>query len=226
MLVLEIFTTWFWAKKKLIQLNIPIVDRYDRLTQIILHATLPSLTYWSICAFIYSNINSNFWFFLLGIAFILFLMLFVNIRAYYEDKFKLEKRTHVVYDFIKLIVYLFIAYSVFNLRFEYNISKILVSFLLSILSLMIFTFNLLRYKHLVFSNIAYVFMNSILIGLFVFIIMGFKSASIYKLTSLTMIIFYVFTGILHHKIQRDLNKQIVVNYLLIAMLAFAMSIGI
>lgn len=226
LLVLELVTTRFWANKKLEQLNIPIVDRYDQSTQLILHLTIPSLTFWAFCLFIISNLNPNFWIVLLFLSLIIFSLIFINIRAYYEDKFRLEKSTHYVYDFIKLLVYGLITYSIFFMKLSYEFNNYLVAGLIFLLSLVIMSLNLVRYKHVEKSTIVFIFLNSLIISLISLSLLAFFELSIFKLTLLTFILFYIGIGVLHHKNKGDLSKSIVVEYIVVALLALSTSVGI
>lgn len=221
-LVLEVGTVWFWARSKLKSLEIPLVDRYDRRTQILMHLIMPSLLYWSSVFFIFVNPNPQFWFIFLVFSFFLFVSLFINIKAYYLDKFKLEADTHYIYDVIKLLIYQLLVFSLFNLMFIYQLNiGIVVLGIVGVTAMMLFL-NILRYRHLSFEYVIYVWVNAFLIGLLLLLLLMIKDWRVFHISLIAMCVYYISVSVLHHKIKCSLRFELIWEYGLIALVGLVM----
>lgn len=222
LLLTELFGLWFWSTRKLIQLNIPLVDTYDYKTQLILHVSLPSLLYIAIVGFIYNNLNPHLWVLFIIIGGISFFLLFTNIRSYYEDKFKLEQKTHFIYDFIKYFIFLLFTISGVEFVLSTGVEYIFIPVFIFAISLILIFLNILRYKFPRWYVWIVGFVGSLLLGLVAWI--GLYYLNMFKLIFVLMLIFYMFTSIIHHIIKSDLTKDIVVEYLLVGLLLSSMFI--
>lgn len=223
-LVLEVTSVKFWAKKKLMQYSIPMVNRYTYIAQQILHIVLPSLTYWSIISFIYFEPNPGMWIPFLFMIFLLFWGLFTNVRAYYEDKFKLESKTHYIYDLLKLLVYWLLSFGIFNVHYAYNVPILIISFFIFLFSAILLMLSYVRtslheYKP---EDVIYVFINASVIAIISGLLLMSSSVNSIKSTFFSFILYYLAVGIMHHKQRRDLTKEILMEYILIAALVLAM----
>jgi hypothetical protein len=219
-LIIELVGLWYWSTRKLIQLNIPLVDNYDNITQLILHATLPSMLYWSIVAFIYNNINPHLWQIIIFLSWISFFVLFTNIRSYYEDKFKLEQKTHFIYDFIKYLIFFLASFSLIEFTLSKAINFYIIPTGLSLLSIFIVLLNLLRYKQVRTRNVSVALLGSVLIGFVAYL--GMYYLNFYKLQVVIVLLFYILTSIIHHMVKNNLTKDIVVEYILVGLLLSTM----
>ncbi len=224
-LVVEIVWMWYWAKKKLIQLNIPIVDRYDRITQLVLHATLPTMLFWSIVGFIFNNLNPHEWVFILCVSFILFFVLFTNIRAYYEDKFQLEEKTHAVYDFIKLFIYVFSIYNFLTFSQSYNLQILYSIIFLGVIGSVLLFLNLLQQKSHSIALFVVSIVLSFVISILSVVFFEILNMHIFKVVGIGFLLFYICVSFMHHTIRRDLTKELIIEYLILAMLPMAMFIA-
>jgi len=220
LLILEIVGIWFWASRRLSQLNIPAVDEYDHLTQLILHVSLPTLFYWSIIGFIFINMNPHIWKVVITISIIIFFILFTNIRSYYEDKFKLERRTHYIYDFIKFFIYLLVIFSLVEIGITYAIPLSLIGSGAFALSFFLVILNLIGYKNKSIRFLLISFIGSIINGVVLFISIYYLDVARVLVTS--MLSFYILTSLLHHLIRKDLTKDIIIEYGLVALLSLVM----
>ncbi|MCA9386148.1 hypothetical protein KC717_05870 [Candidatus Dojkabacteria bacterium] len=220
--VIEVLVVQFWAQRKLMQLNIPVVDRYSLITQIIMHGALPSLSYWGIIGFIAFDPNPGIWiWFLIGI-FLLFTTLFTNMRAYYEDKFKLEQRTHYIYDLLKLVIFGLLSFDVigFGLRLELN--PLIISFFIMLIATFLLLLTLRRYHNLFDHSIFYVIVNTVMLGGATFVLLLFEVFSLFEVSLVVFLLYYISAGVLHHKLMRDLTVELVFEYLMVAALAIGM----
>lgn len=222
LMLLEFFSVRFWAKRKLEQLNMPMIDQYSHATHLVLHIFLPTLAYWAIAIFIFFDPNPGIWFPFIIFIFFLFLVLFINLRAYYEDKFQLEKSTHYVYDLLKLLIYAILVFNIYSLAFAYSINIFILFVLIFLTTCLMLSLNLVRYNHLNKSFYAYVVINSLIIGIIGTGLYSWSRFNIFEMCLMTFLLFYMSAGVLHHRIKRDLSKEIVAEYVIIALLALVM----
>lgn len=225
-LMFEIYATWAMGRKKLKQLEVPILDQYSQLTQVIMHYSLPSLAYWAIVGFIYTNTSFSISILLIIIIFILFLTLFINIRAYYLDKFRIEEKTHYIYDVLKLFIYFLIIYTLYIFEYKYNINFYTPAFLIVLFSFIIQGLNLYRYNHIHLNSILFIFFNSLVLGIISILLNNIVQINLFEKITISFISYYFLMGITHHKIRKDLTVRIVLEYFLFGVLALLIFIGI
>jgi hypothetical protein len=220
-LLMEIYTTFRYASSLLRQLDLPSVEIYKRNAQLVYHLLLPTLTYFGLAGFIYTNNISSLTLVYFFVSWLLFALLFINIRAYYEDKFKLEKQTHVVYDLIKITLFFTITDTILNLssRYDFNFFVLagLVFCLTSLLTLLIF----LRYSGInQLFNIVLILLAGLTIGYLTATLQVFLDQQNLLVAFYSALVFYIFNAILHHELAKTLRIATVLEYILVAIICF------
>lgn len=214
--VLELYTNYFLAVKLLKQLQLPNVSIYTPTTQTIYHAFLPILLFISILGFVYSNnIPSLSWLYF-SFSFFMFTLLFINIRAYYEDKFKLEESTHLIYDLIKIFIFFAFCNTLLNLStiFDFNF-YVRAGIVFAVASLLTFLV-LLRRKHYSHYNILLIIFAGLAIGYITSSLLEIVGGKSLLVTFYSTLIFYLFNAVLHHEIERNLTLSLIFEYVLVA----------
>ena len=105
MFMLELISTIYIGKKFLIQYKLPPIDGSGHIANILHHIVLPIALLISLAGFLFFNKEGNLKFIIIGVGTLLFWILFTNIFAFYEDKFKIELRTHYIYDYISVFAF-------------------------------------------------------------------------------------------------------------------------
>lgn len=224
-LLLELYTVRHTAEDKLIQVGLPAVMRYTKTKSIILHYFLPILFFISYSLFTYINPYDSLNIIAIPFGTFSYLMVFINTRAYYEDKFKLELTTHGVYFFIVLFSTFTISNSFLNIAGQYGINIILLSFILIGLSLL----GLL----LIFFEDIHLNIQLTLVLLLSGILLGVTSTALYLCLDSTLrnsfifiCLFYFISASIQHKIEGSLQIGIVAEYVSILALCFVLLYGI
>jgi len=217
-LMLELFTDYFFSRKLLKQLGLPSVTDYSKPTQVIYHALLPSLLFLALVGLIYTTNVS----YLAPVYFIValgtFSLLFINIRAYYEDKYKLEGNTHIVYDLIKIIIFFSFTQFVLtlsdSLSFNFFVQVGIVFVIGSLLSMLV----LVRSRLNSWLFLSMIVLSGLAIGYLTASLNTYLNISNLLASFMSTVVFYIFNAILHHEKQRTLTAQIVAEYILVAAL--------
>ncbi len=215
-LLLELYTNYFFAERLLKQLDLPGPESYSKSVQAVYHLLLPLLLYFSLVGFVYTNnrLDLGWLYFCWGFA--LFALLFINIRAYYEDKFKLEESTHLIYDLIKIFVYFSFTNAILNLAQAFGFSFFVIVGVIfagaSLLTLLV----LIRRRHYSEQNLALIILAGLVLGYLTAVLLGSFAGKTLLLAFYSTIVFYLFNAVLHHEIERTLNLSLVFEYLLVA----------
>lgn len=220
----ELQATTFWGKKRGSQLEIPIVEKHHEFNHYLLHLFLPSISYWSLISFVYFNLNYQFWAFFLCIVFIIFSLLFSNIHAYFINNMKIEKETHKIYDFLKIVIYFTGIYSIFEAWYTFSLDSILVSVLIILFSELILFLYVSKYHHLYDSIYIATILASMLAGIITYVILNISNLISFDHIFILTTYFFFITGIIHHKIKGNLTFKILGEYLAFSIFAIAVFI--
>ncbi len=222
LLFVEIIFTYKIALRKLKQFNIPMVRRYNSSTQTILHIVLPSLLFWSFGCFIWINLNPGFWILLIPLIFFLYTILFINIRAYYLDKFVLEKNTHNIYELIKTVVYSLDIFIVTMLSQIYELENLAILGILFSLNLIFFCLIFLTKLHIL--KITYkisILILAVILTSFSYYLTS-TGLDVFSQTFYATIVYYLCLSLLNHKLNHTLNREIVLEYVSFFLLAISL----
>ncbi len=223
--IFEILSISLIAKSKLQQFDIPQVHNYIVSQTIIHFLLLPLLLFSSLNLFIFFNPISQFNILILILTFILYSTLFINIRAYFEDKFKLEEITHFIYP----IIIIFSLFSFLNATLsvaDINGFTPLIIYLL--IFLIIFIFNIILFLediNLKLSLIFIIFISSIIISAITYFLFYYFNSKL-RTSFITSNLFYIFSAILFHKKDGTLSFGIILEYIVFSILNFTLLYGI
>lgn len=224
-LLIALLSIWKISSEKLAQLDLPSVNVYSKSVNIIYHFVLPLVLFVDFAIFIYINSYEILIPFLLILIFTSFTLVLINLRAYLEDKFKLELATHFIYTFIVIFTLFSCLIGIYNIINLHDIpvvaGGIVVMILSFILTMVLFNqFVLLNYRSIIFYGIASVLMGATSIILYT------EFESILRNAFLTSILFYLMLALSHHKQEGSLNFNIIIEYIIITALGFVLLYGI
>jgi hypothetical protein len=222
----EMFYIWFISKEKLRQLDLPLISSYSKIKQMIHHFLLPFLFYLSLVGFIYYNNQVSLHIPVIIFSFFAFISLFINLRAFYQDKIKLEEETYYVYDLIELIIFFCITNISLNMAEANNITQFFPVIINFVLSLFILILNLYQLDHLSIKPILLISILSFISSFICYVLIFHSSFNGISITTLLFLCYYFIFGILSHKIDGSLTTSIIFEYMSIFLLSLAFFLGI
>ncbi|KXK26234.1 MAG: hypothetical protein TR69_WS6001001229 [candidate division WS6 bacterium OLB20] len=221
----ELYSTKYYAQRLLDQFALPQVDEKDRTVHLIHHVILPSVTYWSFIVFTFFNHQRSLQLPLLAIIFVTFAVLFTNIRAYYEDKFKLEQYTHSIYDMLMLIV-LFIATDANINLFGFLGSRVWISsFFIIAAFLVMAALTLVRYHVLLRDAVAMLVTWGALAISTLLILQAFYFQP-FAVSFLFTLLLYYFIALLHHRLDMSLSWKVISEYVVVFLIFIVLLFGV
>lgn len=224
-LLLQITIIYKQAEKKLTQLQIPKVNRYSNATEITLHYIMPVLFLIDIGIYIYYNPIVYLSPLVLIFSFVSFLLLFINIRAYFEDKFNIETNTHFIYFFISVFSVFCLNIFLLNLTSKYDLPLVVSAFVLLFSILVMFYFSFLENIHLnIFLFIIFITISLIIAALGIGLYQEF--GSILRSSFVTTLFFYFINALFVHKKEGTLSLVVCLEYLSIIGLSLVLLFGI
>lgn len=221
----EIFIHWINKSSK-VEINLNIHDEVNELSHLFHKIILPIALYIALVGFGFYNIKAASLKFLMIGVFIIFFILFINIRAFFENKLTLEHKTHYIYDIIKFFIF-FCAINVFS-NSANNYPSFLLAYSLAsgVLCFVIIVLMLWRYKHFQQNSTILSVIPSILIGvIFYFYQMG-RVVNSLQVGLGVFFVFYLSTALIHHKVTNTLSRDVLIEYLLVILLVLAITYGI
>lgn len=221
----EVFLDWRYATKILRQIDLPNVNIYNLWGHILNHIILPVFIIVSVAGFIYYNSDDLIRIVAIFIVISINMILFINIRSYYQDEFLVEQKTRYVYTAIKLVIFFFSMNFLLHLSrfclFEIWVLTCLVCFLILILAfLMIY-----QRAQVSLATIIYVIVSAFVISL-IFMVLSQIGIILIGLNVITFLLFYFALSILHHKMERTLTRNVLGEYILILILALSIFFGL
>lgn len=218
----EMFYIWFVSKDKLRQLDLPLVTSYTKVKEFIHHIALPSLLFVAYVGFIYFNNDIPVRFPLIILALFSFTTLFINLKAFYLDKYQLEKNTYFIYDLIELQIYFGIVNIILNLVG----GAFLIIILITLFSFVLLFLNIYQFDEV---NRYFLTVVSILSVINFFLITFLIGISVFNQLALSVLLFqiyYFLFAILRHKVEGTLNRDILIEYFGIFLLSLGFFYGI
>jgi len=224
-LIVQVYIIYRRAKQKLENLQIPLVHRYKNSLELFYHFILPIIFFVDLCLFIYFNTVYLLIPLLLFFCFIIFLILFINIRAYFEDKFKIEIATHFVYYFIINFTVFSLCLSILSISYSYDLPIILTGIIIGGMSSLMLYLNHIEASQLnlkLFGGIlAYGLLNMIMA-----LVLFQEFNSILRTSFIIASCFYFLNALLTHKKEGTFGMAIILEYLTILALGFVVLFGI
>lgn len=135
--------------------------------------------------------------------------------------------THKAHDGVKFLIIFFLFDTVFESVHYFNLSIYTIPLFIGLISLFLLIHMFWRLKVLEDKYLGLGLLFSILIGAVSFPLAQYYLLSSFLILSIILLtIYYVFWGILHHYIQKNLTLPIFIEYLLIAGIIISMFLGL
>lgn len=224
-ILFEMYYIWFISKEKLRQFDLPLMTEFSRLKQIVHHLLLPTLLYISFIGFIYVNNQISLRIPIILLSFISFLYLFINLRAFYQDKYSLEKKTYWVYDVIEMIIFFILTNFIIAFSSQIQLGEIFIIISVSLLNLTLLMLNLYQVDQLKFRQILFIVFQTIIFALLISLILTFNFSPLSQ-NFFFFLCYYFMFGLLTHHLDSSLNLEIILEYISIFLICLAIFFGI
>lgn len=219
LLLFELYSTKYYVFQINKQLTLEKKDIKQRRAHWIHHLVLPTILFLSFVLFILVNSQLNMLLFLVVLSFVLFSFTFINIKAYYERRYKIEKKTANIYDIISISSVYMLIYSLLVLTGFFSSNFMTVGFInASILAVMgyltISRYDLLNNTGiLLLGSMIFVYINLFLL------LLGFE-LSVLVHSVIATFGFYYFTVIVDHLEEKTLTLRVILEYLAVFLVIF------
>ncbi|MEP7104184.1 MAG: hypothetical protein ABI721_05765 [Candidatus Dojkabacteria bacterium] len=221
-IIAEILVNYI-IRSKAVVINMDFTDEVNEVAHLFNKIVIPLALYASIIGFGYYNLGSNVLGIVLALTFILFFILFINIRAFFQNKIDVESKTHFVYDFFKFIIFFLGADVIINFSSD-SFPKLAIGlFTLSfVLELLLIT----RQKHILRRYYLYAFIASLVeVSACQGLILLNRLNSL-QIALCLVFIFYLSLAIIQHAITRTLTRSVIIEYVLVLLIALSILLGV
>jgi len=221
----ELLSVRISAKSKLNQIGLPAVTRYSSSEEFIYHQLLPIILFASFNIFIFFNPVESLEYLILFLVFFSFFVIFINIRAYYEDKFKLEQSTHFIYAFSSIFGLFSILNGVLNVASIYELMPFILIFALFVITIISNYTLFIQDIRWNVPLITYILISSAInVGLTFFLYTQYSS--VLRSSFMSASFLYLSAALIQHKQEATLDRYVIFEYCVIMALSFILLYGI
>ncbi|MFQ5492804.1 MAG: hypothetical protein ACE5DX_01440 [Candidatus Dojkabacteria bacterium] len=213
-LLFELFITISYAKRLLDQFELPQVNSKHVQVQLVHHLVLPSLAYYSLIAYLFFNHQLSLKLLTLALVFVIFAILFTNIRALYEDKYKLEQSTHSIYDAIMILTAFLGTDALLNSLSFIGSPTILILLSVTALLALLGVLVIVRYQLLKPIFVLELVITIILFNIVLYILLSIGLA-VFITSFLSTLFFYYILAFLSHLHEGTASKKILIEYVIV-----------
>lgn len=225
-ILFEMFYIWFVSREKLKQMDLPLVSTYTKTKEFVNHLILPSILFFTLSGFIFFNNNSAVRLPLVIFSFVAFASLFINLKAFYLDKYSLEKQTYFVYDMIEMISYFCGINIILSIGELQSLSVFSIAAFVFIATFALLLLNLYQFDKVFGSSIFIVALFAFISAANIYLLLSIFSINVIASSILQFLIYYLLFGVLRHKLEGTLSAQIFFEYFSVFLLALAFLVGI
>jgi len=221
----ELYSNWKSNQTK-IELNMNFDDEVNELSQLFHKIVLPAALYFSIIGFGFYNIRSTYLIGVLFIVFVTFYILFINIRAFFDAKNKLEDKTHYVYDLIKFIIFFCLIDVFSNASNNFPINLALYALCTVVVTFTLITLMLWRFDKVHLYSLVYGVIVSLFIGIMFLLYHADGVVNSLQISLGLFFVFYLTSAVIHHLIMKTFTKGVLLEYFLVIIIVIAITYGI
>lgn len=195
--------------------NKPVIfDNTIHVASLIQHYILPLWLIISLLFLLYINIDRNLQiFYIIGTS-ITLLFCYVNIKSYYENYFLIEKRTHLVYDFIK--IFLFIINSNVLLYYYFRTNLNITALYTAFVCLTFFLIFLIAFRNFqdLKKTLIRILVGCTLMVLFLYWCLIILHLGVIQTNIAVIMLFYILSAYIHHDIDGTLTMEVFTEYII------------
>ena len=131
----------------------------------------------------------------------------------FKKTLELNEMTHHTLNATKIYLFFLLSYSIFQISYITKLPNIITVFILFIISFTLLLILIQRNKQFEKQTLIYALINSFIIGILSFLSLYFIRDSILS-SFIDTSFFYISSGILHHKVEDNISKTIIMEYIL------------
>lgn len=181
------------------------------------HLILPTILLAGTLGFIYFNASSLANLGLIALCYFCYFILFENFKFLYSNNFVYERKTHYIFDLIKLVSFFLFTNLLFHL-YDIGLSKIILLILLGITVLLFFMFEVLRREQANSTVMIFVGASTTATIILTFVLMTFMNLNNIELSAITFSCYYLLGAILHHKLSGTFTTKVLTEYAIMSTL--------
>ncbi len=223
LLLFELYSTKFYATTFDDQFELTSRSKKHRKAHWVHHLIMPTVLFVSIVLFVFANSQLNMALVIALISLVLFSILFLNIKAYYENKYKLENKTANVYDVISIASVFMLAFSIFVVTALLG-ELYIISGLMNTAVLIILGYLTLARYHIINKQGGMMLFAMLLVYFNSFLALLNFDISIVAHTILTTFVYYYFTAVVNHYEEKSLDLKVIIEYLAVFVIIFVIII--
>ncbi len=162
------------------------------------------------------------------IIFLLSLVFFISSLRYFEayfEVFEFSKKAHYTINAVKLLIFFLTTYSLFQISEILKLSLYTDSIFVFLVSFSLLLMIMQRHKLYKFIYVIYSTLMSLFIAILAFVGLLFINNALLTAFGISLI-FYFFENIIQHKIENNLTKEILIEYILIILIMILLVKGI
>jgi len=221
--IIEIYTGWLFRRQQVDQLEIPLFG-HQLFSELSHHLFIPLGMFFSICGFGYFNRQDHLRIAVLAFAFVVLAVMFANIRAFYENRMKLERQTHYIYDIAKLLLFFGASDTFFNWTSSVDMPY-LGALAVSALGLLLLLMMSIRHDR-VDTRIGKQILALSVILLVVSVVISIVDHNPLQASTTVTLVYYLITAAVHHILNKDLTIQVALEYILVTVLSLGFIYGL
>lgn len=223
--LVELYTNWKSHKTR-IELNLNFDDEINELSQLFHKIILPIALYLSVIGFGFYNIRSTSILILLSVVFVTFFILFINIRAFFEAKNRIEDKTHYVYDLIKFVIFFSLANVFSNASNNFPVNLSLYGLCITVTTFTLLILMLWRFDRVKLTSVIYGIIISLFMGIGFLLFHAERVVNSLQISLSLFFVFYLASAVIHHLVMKTLTKGVLFEYLLVILIVIAITYGI
>lgn len=185
------------------------------------HLILPVLLLVGALGFIYFTASSLANLALVFLCYFCYFVLFENFKYLYTNNFVYERRTHYVFDLIKLVSFFLFTTLIFHF-YDLGLSKFGLIAIIGVVVLLFFMFEVLRREQVSSPVTGFVFASTFITMLIAYLLLTFLDLNTIELSAITFSCYYLLGSILHHKLSGTFSAKILTEYALMSTLLITM----
>lgn len=183
------------------------------------HLILPSMLYFSGITFLFFNrikILDQFSVLIISMA---FWVLLLNISMNYLKLYRTSKRTRYIFDFVRIIIFYFVTDVLINLVNYYGVSRMFVYVGVGLTVFVLILMMMIVFDQKQLKLFMYNFISSLLIACLTWVIINYVILNIAIIALVVTVGFYLIVVFWHHQLEGTFNWDIMIQYLLFAIMA-------
>lgn len=200
--------------KKYNQRELFLFEKEYYFKHLINHYLIPITLFVLTILFMFFNTNAVIKLLVISISSIAIVICLINLRSYFLNKLLIEAKTHTIYDGMKILIFYLFANVLLHIQIVLRINTFIILLLFFILTILGIVLMFIRreifHKQVFLISIA----GSSIISLTYILTHRVLNFNLLQTNVILLCFFYFLTALIHHRLERTLNKEIVFNYIL------------